>query len=82
MDAGCAATGTAYVRGVGTKAFEALPLRSGLEQGRRQLTVVVPDRLGARRGFEYYAVLEAPDLDRADRPPRRWSCGSARLSGA
>jgi hypothetical protein len=64
VDAGCAATGTAYVRGVGTKAFEALPLRSGLEQGRRQLTVVVPDRLGARRGFEYYAVLEAPDLDR------------------
>ena len=34
-----------------------------MENGRRQLAAVVPDRFGAAgRGIEYYAVLDAPDL--------------------
>jgi len=65
VDRGCDATGSVFVRSAGSGAFEALPLASELANGQRRLSVAVPHRFDeGRRGFEYYAVLEASDLDR------------------
>jgi hypothetical protein len=64
VDAGCDVRGTVFVRRAGDGPFDAVSLTGRRVDGLRQLVATVPDSLASRRGgFEYYAVLEAPELD-------------------
>jgi hypothetical protein len=64
-EAGCDIGGTLFVRAGGAGSFTPLPLERRSRDGLRQLTAVVPDAyVGSTRGFEYYAVFEAPELGR------------------
>ena len=63
VDAGCDVRGAVFIRAVGDGAFEPIALSARSAEGRKQLVATVPDSLSARPGgFEYYAVLEAPEL--------------------
>lgn len=64
-EAGCAIRGALFVRGAGRSSFERIALsarESGSSGG--QLAARIPSALASQPGgFEYYAELEAPDLD-------------------
>ena len=63
-EAGCGVRGTVFVRSARGGPFERLALNVGAADGSRQLTALVPDSLSSRPGgFEYYAVIESPELD-------------------
>jgi hypothetical protein len=63
VEAGCDVRGAVFVRTVGRGAFERIALSARSVEGRRQLVAVLPDSLSLwPAGFEYYAVLEAPEL--------------------
>jgi hypothetical protein len=63
-EAGCDVGGTVFVRPDGHGSFTALPLERRSRDGLRQLVAVVPHTFAAAtRGFEYYAELEAQELD-------------------
>jgi hypothetical protein len=63
VDVGCRARGAVFVRASGSGSFEEVPLGVRWLDGGRQLAATIPDSLASRQdGFEYYAVLEAPDL--------------------
>ena len=63
-EAGCDVRGAVFVRSAGRGSFERLALVSRISDGGgRQLAAPVPDSLYSQPGgFEYYAMLEAPDL--------------------
>lgn len=64
-DEGCAVRGSVFVRRIGDRAFSELPLASRSVGGLRQLAALVPDTLTRNgRGVEYYAVVEAPEVDK------------------
>ncbi|HEX4745463.1 MAG TPA: hypothetical protein VFU99_01160 [Gaiellaceae bacterium] len=62
----CLARGTVFARPVGDDGFTAIPLAPRTTNGILQLASAVPDALASHpSGFEYYAVIEAPDVDRS-----------------
>jgi hypothetical protein len=62
-DAGCDVTGTVFARPVGSRSFAELPLELRSRDGLRQLATGIPGTLaGSPRGFEYFAVVDAPEL--------------------
>jgi hypothetical protein len=65
VDEGCIVQGTVYTRTIGGSTFTPIPLRERTTNGIRQLTAAAPPGLGSHSaGFEYYAVIEAPALER------------------
>ncbi len=67
---GCRVAGSVFVRADGSETFRPLPLTARVEDGLRQLSVVVPDGVASGLdGFEYYAALEAADGRTLTVPP-------------
>jgi hypothetical protein len=65
-EAGCDVSGAVFVRAAGATAFDRIALSPGSADELRRLTASVPDSLSSRPGgFEYYAEIEAPDLDQS-----------------
>ncbi len=64
-EAGCEITGTVFVRSAGRASYEPHQLAIRTTEGSRQLVARLPDEVaGQPDGFEYYAVIAAPALDR------------------
>ena len=62
-EAGCDIRGAVFIRPAGDEAFERVALSARSGEGRRQLVAHVPASFSQRPdGFEYYAVIEAPEL--------------------
>ena len=60
---GCDVRGEVFVRRSGNDPFERLALDLRRTDGSRQLAATVPDAFSSQSGgFEYYAVVEAPEL--------------------
>lgn len=62
-ETGCDVRGTVFVRAAGGGSFDEIALVAREVEGQRQLTTTIPDSVASQPGgFEYYAVLEAPEL--------------------
>jgi hypothetical protein len=63
VDEGCKAAGSVFIRPVDGGVYDEIPLARRGVDGDRQLVASVPDSLASHRvGFEYYALLEAPEV--------------------